>query len=354
MIVDKSKKVSIIVPVFHVEKYLATCVKSILEQTYRNLEVILVDDGGDDRCPEMCDIFANRDMRVICIHKENGGQAKARKVGVEVSTGDYIMFVDADDWLDLQTVERCVAEIQKNDADCVCFGYKRVYAHNIFDTPIFGKSMIFSGAEIKYLQRRIIGLVGDELAHVEEADRLAPMWGKLYTRKIVQAGKWISERKIGSSEDALFNLYALSECKKCVYINEFMYCYRKTNETAMTKKYRNNLVNQWCELFSYLQVFIDENGSDREFILALQNRIILSMIGIGLNEIGSDKTLWEKAKCLKEVLQKPLWNTAYSKLKLYYFPFKWKLFFALCKYHRTCLLVIMLNIIDKMKTVIKY
>ncbi|OLR62174.1 hypothetical protein BHF69_05445 [Anaerostipes sp. 992a] len=351
MLLNK-KKVSVIIPVYHVEKYLKTCVESILKQTYQNLEVILVDDGGNDGCPEMCDVFASKDARVISIHKENGGQTTARKAGVEISTGDYIMFVDADDWLEAQTIGRCVLEIEKNAADLVCFGYKRIYTHKVFNTSIFDRTRIFSGTEIQYLQRRIVGLVGNELAHVETADRFTPMWGKLYSKKMIQAGKWISEREVGSSEDALFNLYALSECEKCVYINEFMYCYRKTNETATTRKYRSDLINQWSNLFSYFQVFIDENGNDKEFVLALQNRIILSMIGIGLNEIGSSKHLWEKAKYLKVVLNRPLWKTAYSRLKLYYFPFKWKIFFALCKYHKTYLLVLMLEAIDRLKAVV--
>ena len=120
-------KVSVIVPVFRVEAYLPTCVDSILGQTYRNIELILVDDGSDDGCPAMCDAYAAADARVRCIHKQNGGQAFARRDGVAVATGDYFLFADSDDWLEPDAIERFVRTAEVNKADVVCSGYRRVY-----------------------------------------------------------------------------------------------------------------------------------------------------------------------------------------------------------------------------------
>ena len=119
--------ISIIVPIYKVEQYLKRCVDSLINQTYRNLEIILVDDGSPDRCGEICDEYAKNDSRVKAIHKPNGGLSDARNKGLDVATGDYVMFVDSDDWLDLVTCEAIIKVATKYDAGLVVFGVKNVY-----------------------------------------------------------------------------------------------------------------------------------------------------------------------------------------------------------------------------------
>ena len=97
--------ISVIVPIYNVEKYLARCVDSIVNQTYKNLEIILVDDGSPDRCPQMCDDYAEKDSRIKVVHKKNGGLSDARNAGMAVATGEYISFIDSDDWIDLETYD---------------------------------------------------------------------------------------------------------------------------------------------------------------------------------------------------------------------------------------------------------
>ena len=92
-------KISVIIPVYGVEKYLDRCVESVVNQTYKDLEIILVDDGSPDNCPQMCDEWASRDARIRAVHRKNGGQSCARNTGLSVATGDYIAFVDSDDWI---------------------------------------------------------------------------------------------------------------------------------------------------------------------------------------------------------------------------------------------------------------
>ena len=103
---DDVDLISVIVPVYKVEPYLDRCVQSIVDQTYGNLEIILVDDGSPDNCPAMCDAWAEKDSRIKVIHKENGGQADARNVGMAVATGEYVAFVDSDDWIDIRMYQR--------------------------------------------------------------------------------------------------------------------------------------------------------------------------------------------------------------------------------------------------------
>lgn len=118
--------------------------------------------------------------------------------------------------------------------------------------------------------------------------------GKLYSRRVACSGVWVSEREVGSSEDAIYNLGAFSVCKKCVYINMFLYNYRKSNENATTRKYRSQLVTQWKRLYQYFETYIRENKLSKEYNVALQNRIALGMLGIGLNELSSDRSFFQK------------------------------------------------------------
>ena len=119
---DNNPLISVIVPVYKVEQYLERCVKSIINQTYKNLEIILVDDGSPDRCGEMCDEFAKKDRRIRVFHKENGGQSSARNLGLDNMTGDYVGFVDSDDWIDPKMYEHLHQLIIKNNAQIAACG----------------------------------------------------------------------------------------------------------------------------------------------------------------------------------------------------------------------------------------
>lgn len=119
-------RITIIVPVYNVENYLKKCVDSIINQTYRNLEIVLVDDGSPDCCPEICDNFAKKDSRIKVIHKENGGLSSARNAGLRVAAGEYILFVDSDDWIHPETCEKLLVCAQETQCDIVHASYVRV------------------------------------------------------------------------------------------------------------------------------------------------------------------------------------------------------------------------------------
>lgn len=114
---ESSALISVIIPVYNVEKYLNRCVESVIKQTYDNMEIVLVDDGSPDKCSVLCDAWAKKDERITVIHKENGGLSSARNAGLEIINGQYIMFVDSDDWLELDAIEYLYNLINKYDAD---------------------------------------------------------------------------------------------------------------------------------------------------------------------------------------------------------------------------------------------
>lgn len=124
---NSSPLVSVVVPVYKVEQYLHKCVESILRQTYRNLEIILIDDGSPDSCPDICDNYADKDSRVRVIHKENGGLSDARNAGLKIATGEWVSFVDSDDWVEPDFIATLLEVAQKNSADISVCAYTKVY-----------------------------------------------------------------------------------------------------------------------------------------------------------------------------------------------------------------------------------
>lgn len=124
---DKNYKITVIIPVYKVEEYLDKCVQSVVKQTYKNLEIILVDDGSPDNCPKMCDDWAKKDARIKVIHKENGGLSSARNAGLDIATGEYITFLDSDDYIDLEMIETLYTQVRRFSADVAMCRFKFVY-----------------------------------------------------------------------------------------------------------------------------------------------------------------------------------------------------------------------------------
>lgn len=149
---NEDVKVSVIIPVYNIEKYLRQCVDSVLNQTYTNIEVILVDDGSKDSSAKICDEYRDMDNRVKVIHKENGGAATARNIGLANVTGQYIMFVDSDDfWASTSALDGLVRKAKQTNADTICFGYKECYDNGSYgkfvDVIDFNESSLYTTIE---------------------------------------------------------------------------------------------------------------------------------------------------------------------------------------------------------------
>ncbi len=133
------KLVSIIIPIYRVEKYLNRCIRSVVNQTHKNLEIILVDDGSPDACPQMCDEWAEKDGRIKVIHKKNGGLSQARNAGLDVMGGDFVSFLDSDDYLDENYVEILLDRIFEYDADIAACSMKNIYEKGAAQGPLYDK-----------------------------------------------------------------------------------------------------------------------------------------------------------------------------------------------------------------------
>lgn len=345
-----SKKVSVIVPVYNTEAFLDQCVQSILAQSYPTLELILVDDGSPDRCPALCDGYAAQDKRIRVIHKENGGAQLARKAGLNAASGAYVLFVDSDDWIEPDTVECCMEAALRDEADCVLFGYVREYPHQSVENPLLDCDCSFNLQESEALvHRRIVGPLGDELRQPQRVDNLSSVCMKLYRTETAQKGHIVSERVVGTSEDTIFNLYALEHCK-ISYVDCCFYHYRKSNAHSITTAHKPELADKWDVMYRVMQKYIAASGKAEEYRPAFLNRVACGMIGLGLNEICSSASLWQKSHRLQEILRKPLYEEAFACLDTTCCGLKWKLFFFLCKTRAALPLAVLLQIMNHLRS----
>lgn len=207
-------KVSIIIPVYNVEKYLEQCVNSILAQTYKNLEIILVDDGSPDNCPQICDDFAAKDQRIKVIHKKNGGLSSARNAGLDVATGEYVMFIDSDDFIDNNTVEELLAVKENCNADIVCYGMYHKHNDNI---SIIKNTVSKNNIEIydnfTALRRLLMRTIDCSSCN------------KLYSKEIIGDSRF-KEGRNNEDNPFLFELY--QKHANIAYTNKVYYYYRHT------------------------------------------------------------------------------------------------------------------------------
>ena len=347
----KQTIVSVIVPIYNVAPYLEKCLDSLVKQTYSNIQIILVDDGSTDGSAQICDRYAKADERLLVIHKQNGGSSSAREAGVAAVTGKYAMFVDADDWIDFNTIEECMNSIQISGAECVLFSYVKEYPEKSIVVPVMDKERLFTGDDAKNkVYRRLYGPLGAELKHPERLSNLETCWMKLYKTELVKKGRYFDTKEVGSSEDGLFNMDALFDCKSFYYINKPFYHYRKGTQ-SLTGGYRPKLKNQWMKLFSIMFDMIKEKRLKATYSEALQNRIACSVITIGMNEIGTGTFADQKVR-IREYLSRDYVSAACKSLNTSAMPFIWKFFFFCVKYklmNLVCLQLYAMNILRRIK-----
>lgn len=328
-------KISIIVPVYNVEEYLEKCIESLIGQTYTNIEIIFIYNKSTDNSLQKLQQYQKKDSRILIIEKENEGVSIARNRGVNLSTGEYIMFVDSDDWIDLDNCEKALKTIEKEQADILMWSYVREFHNQSLKKEIFNEEkLVFSEEDRRKIHRRFIGVLDEEMARPENADALCPVWGKLYKRELIVNNhiSFVDLQEIGTYEDGLFNLEVFNFAKKVVYVNQFYYHYRKTNNASITSKYKPNLAEQWKNLFDRMEQYIECNHLGTEYKKALNNRIAMSILGLGLNEMNSEKSNLQKLKTIQRIISQTSYRTAYKALQLKYFPLHWKVFYGCAKY----------------------
>lgn len=324
--------ISIIVPIYNVATYLSQCLDSLINQTYRDIEIICVDDGSTDESPIILADYANRDGRVHNIRQENQGIAAARNHALAAMRGEWVLFVDSDDWVDVKTCEMALEEMNEHHVDMVLWPYIREYKGTSLPKIFAAEPRQWSGAD---LRRRVMGPIDEELRTPDTMDAWGTVWGKLYKAEIIRENHILFEdtRKIGSAEDVLFNLDYLRYAKSAQYMPQPMYHYRKDSGNSYTSRYQKDLEIKWSALYAKLQERVDEKEvSHDKLIQALSNRISLGIIGLGLNELFSCDSCISQYKRITLLLQREAYRKSIACLSLAYFPIHWRCFFGCAKH----------------------
>ena len=348
---ESTPKVSIIVPVYNAERFLPECLESLIGQTLREIEIICVNDGSKDHSLEILKRYAADDARIRIIDKVNEGVSIARNVGLDVAAGEYIMFVDSDDWLDLNTCRETYETTIRHGADCVMFSYTKVFRdhqaeNHLFDAP----ELILDGDVFKEnFYRRLVGPIGTELSAPQNLDLLVSPCMQLFKRELIGDKRFFDARRIGTAEDLLFQLDVYRHCNRFVYIDKPYYFYRRSENGTLTTVYLSDKSQKWLELFRLIAEKAGTAGNPG-YQEALSNRIALSCLGLGLNEIRATDGLFAKAHRYKTVLNSSPYREAVSRLDITPMPIHWKLFYLLCKKRLTVPAVAMLECIEFLRT----
>lgn len=332
-----SPLVSVIIPVYNVEPYLDVCLESVINQTYKNLEIILVNDGSTDKSGDMCVKLAEDDIRIKVFHKPNEGLSSARNIGLKYCSGDYICFLDSDDWIELETVSCAVDNALVFGSEIIFWSYIKEYLDRSERIPLFNTNVPFinfEGRDLITLKRRMIGLVGDELAFPTKTDALVSAWGKLYKRSIIFQNRleFIDTHIVGS-EDVPFNVQTFHFAHKITFLNNYFNHYRMFNENSLTKNHGNTLFPRFKNLYFILLDLIERHGLGDDYICAVKNRFALSLINNALS-ITSKRYISpfrSKINDIILILNDDNYIECINKLPIRRLPFIWRIFFSLAK-----------------------
>ncbi len=220
--------ISILVPVYNIERYIGICLESIIKQKYGQLEIIVVDDGSTDRSGEICDLYATKDSRIKVIHKVNGGLVSARKAAMQVAHGKYIGYVDGDDWIDPNFFSDLFFKINSENCDAVIAGFSR----DLFDSSTSIANVIeagyYEGNKLDTLFSNMIS-TGNFFRH----GITTYLWNKLFKKEIIEKNQLDIDNRISIGEDGAVVYPTLLLCKKICVANIFSYHYRQREDSML-------------------------------------------------------------------------------------------------------------------------
>lgn len=337
--------VSVVIPVYNVEKYLRQCMDNVVGQTYSHLEIICVNDGSPDNSIDILREYEQKDKRVKVVEIENQGLSGARNVGTSYCTGDYLLYIDSDDWVDIDTVEVALSAAMEHEADIVLWNYIKEYQDSSQPVVVFNHETVFRGDDFKKLHQRLIGLTGELLQHPEQCDSISTAWGKLYRLPIIQQHRIeFVDTKIIGTEDLLFNAEVFNHCKTAVALPNKFNHYRKSNASSLTKNFKPEFFEQSLELQRRLRVVCQE----KDYLAQpMSNRTALSLIGLGLRVVSSKGTFLQKMSRIKTIISTPSYVSAFKSIDLSKMPIHWRTFFFCARNRITIGVFALLNIMLK-------
>lgn len=288
--------ISIIIPVYNSEKFLHKCVNSVLHQTFQDWELILVDDGSSDSSGRICDIFAQNNPKVRTIHKENGGVSSARNAGLDVAIGEYVMFVDSDDWIGPRLCQELVDGIRQSDI--VIGGYKAFFAKR----------------QVEHVAKENKVQFPEEFSTISvqlyENSLLNAPFSKLYRRSLIGTQRFDENTRLG--EDFLFNLEYLPKCRYISTVPSSGYVYNVLNENSATKNFRQDDLSQIIYLYKMGKTFAAHYGFWGETCSSMKKQLFLNGVNLLQLLFYSDYKQDKQERLAMEILSNPAFKEVCS------------------------------------------
>lgn len=341
---------SFIVPVYNVEKYIASCIESLLHQNESNgnIEIILVDDGSTDRSFEICKEYERQFDKIKVFHQKNMGANVARNLGLEQATGEWVCFVDSDDWVD-EELYRVLSTERSKDWDIIIYSYKKVTKRKICSGAPNAKYMEIYGEEFKKLEEAALNKTAPGKYNSSCID-ITLVWNKLYRRKFLQDNHLQFEPSMTKIQDLEFNLNVYSRARKAVYLDKELYYYR-INEDSVTHRYQPDIIEKFNIVNSCIEKFVKNNlreELEKGYYERIATHFRTIMVLYLCNKENKEKYSVRKRKFL-ELLETEPYATAMKKVNLSHFPFKERVLSTAIKYHS----FLVCNILYWMEEVLK-
>lgn len=309
-------QISIIVPIYNVDKYLDRCMQSLLNQTLKDIEIILVDDGSLDKCPEMCYEYSKKDNRIKVIHKQNAGLGYARNSGLEIATGEYVAFIDSDDYVDLHMFEKMYEEAISANYDAVFCGVNCQLQNMKFIKKFDSERLLTNNDILNYLG----DMIANNVSEKNDRNECMSVWNAIYKRQIIIDNhiKFVSEREF-VSEDIIFNFCFLFKSKKIRKIPDALYYYCN-NPQSLSRCFAEEKIWNTIKLYNKLLGFID--CEEKKF---LKNKIIRLFIGYNLSYVKkiqeSNLSLKKKKELFLSISNLEEWRTIKSEYEINKMPY---------------------------------
>lgn len=331
------EKISIIVPIYNVkEEYFKKCMETLINQTVDDIEIILINDGSTNNSGELCDKYSKQDKRVRVFHQENQGVSVARNKGIEEAKGKWILFVDPDDWIELDLCERLLNHTKEKEYDIIIFSFEEIFLNKkVRKNWNNKKEHIFNSSEIELLQQQILDYNGKFINNYFGA-----VWGNLFRKEFLSKYNINFPKGIVKAEDTLFNLYALEKAQNIKYIDEVLYHYRHSDMSACYK-YNNKIDQNLIQMLKEIEKFMIDNKKDNklEYINSYYHKVYVSLIEtLKLNYFHKDNNLGyftnkkNFLKLINESIYKEMVNQNQFKernKKMIVFMIKYKMYFLL-------------------------
>lgn len=340
-----TRMISIIVPVYNEEKYLPQCLDSLVNQTYRGIEIICINDGSTDRSLEILKRYAEKDERIKVICQENQGLSEARNAGMANAHGEWMMFVDSDDWLEQDCCERIMNGAEGNDL--VFFSYIREFKNSSAQKYIFDEQeRVFSKETMDWLYERLIAPKGEELRDPSKLDSLSTAWGKCYRSDVIKEHglTYVSTKEIGT-EDLLFNVEYFKYARQARYVATPLYHYRKATLSTLSSLHKEGLEEKWQNMFERVKDIVTPLNRD-ELLTALERRKALCLFGLGLNIVFSGKGWRQEYRMLNDIVCSDWYTRAIAELDTSPMPLHWKYFYHSARHQHTWTVLLMLQMIN--------